>query len=976
MYRSVPEKANFTLRMIGIVLVLVAIRVWYLATIAHDEHVEMAERPRRRQVTLLPERGTISDRFGEPLALNKIRYNAAILYDEIREIPYVRWVKSGRKRAKTYPRKEYVTKLATLMGEELAIEPQFIEDMIYSRASLFPNTPFTIKEDISEESFYRLSALTKEFPGISVQIGSKRVYPNGKLGCDIIGYLGAINQNHYRRIGEEMSRLRDFLAARDDGLAPPLPKGFNSVADVVKRLQDLQEKAYTLNSQVGKGGVEGFFDEKLRGALGKSFFEVDMQGHILRELDGGFPSTNGEGLKLALSAELQDYAEKLLSFSEAAREENFESSGKGLNQVPSPWIKGGAIVAMIPQTGEVVALASYPRFDPNDFIGKNPAIGKWLESPTYFGDIWDGKRLLERELFSLTKNCYYKEEELLTWSAYLDRIFVKNSPIKEVIKSIETLEAAISLLRDPLEFFENKEEDALFHDLLALVVDEERFDEELMKEAALLSLDDYRALCQAKASLMSELKKQAQDHFHRLDFQKWREEHFTTYLKKKRIKEKKEKKVNKPYLDYLEAKERKLFRTFWVESKDHFLFSLIFHEPLPQNLTPYQSLLENYVSAYPAYLEKLRSGVSKELIHTMRSYAELNKPLRMRYRHLKNREPTFKDLATAFSPHHYGYLSSEAFNQATPQGSIFKVVTALEALRQHHKKNPTSLNPLTLIDDYQPHSKTPTGAILGFLTNGEKITRRYKGGTLPRSHPYVGQIDIKTAMERSSNIYFSLLTSDHMEHPLDIIRASKELGFGKRTGIDLPGEYRGLLPTDLRENRTGLYSLAIGQHSLVVTPLQTAIMFSAIANGGAVLKPQILCTPPYEERRLDIPKEVQKTIIDSLFLVVNGQKGSARPSRIRLLHEHPPFLRNYLKIRKSLVGKTSTAEINYRPTLDPAIPPIKAKHTWFGGISFKDETLEEPELVVIVYLKFSSSGKEAAPYASEIINKWRQITKK
>ena len=130
--------------------------------------------------------------------------------------------------------------------------------------------------------------------------------------------------------------------------------------------------------------------------------------------------------------------------------------------------------------------------------------------------------------------------------------------------------------------------------------------------------------------------------------------------------------------------------------------------------------------------------------------------------------------------------------------------------------------------------------VLGRFLDGQVIHRLYKGGLLPRSHPNIGKIDLIKAIERSSNIYFSLLVGDVIRDPEDLIDACKRFRCGKKRGIDLPGEIAGFLPNDLSYNRTGLYSFAIGQHSLAVTPLQSAVMMGAIANKGRLLKPRVV----------------------------------------------------------------------------------------------------------------------------------------
>ncbi|MEX0961401.1 MAG: penicillin-binding transpeptidase domain-containing protein [Simkaniaceae bacterium] len=954
---NVPEKASRVLQIIGIAFLLIGIRLWYLTVLSHDQHVELALRPQRRKVLDLPFRASIQDRHGNPLALNRNSYQASILYDQIREIPSVQWKRiSWNRKEKQFLRRAYVESLSKMLGEELSLDPQHVEDVIYSHASLFPNTPFILKGGISEKSYFRLKALEKHWPGIHMQCLSKRYYPMGKSGCDVIGYMGAIQSGQYHMIAKEQQLLKDFLSMREENRAPLLPKGYESVEAVVSRLNELEEKAYTLNAYVGKGGAEKSFDEKLRGRLGHHFYQVDMKGRILRSLEGGKTSKNGESLTLAISLPLQEHAEKLLSYSASIREKHFSSAGKDHNTIPSPWMKKGAIVALNPISGEILALASYPRFDPNDFIEKSPNVYKWLEAPSYLGEIWDGKRFLEREFYSFKKADYFLEKQLLTWECYLGFILAQNSPIKKALLEIDSLKEAILLQNERIELFETDIENALFYDLLHLLVDPNLFDETLLAEAESITPSLYRSLSQAKATLLLELKPFAREIFTENLFKKWREEHFKEYLKEKRKIEKAEKRVNRPYLDYLRSKEKELFKAYWEEHSLEFLHQLILRD------------LPGFSTQFPAYLESLRSLPSFKLIATMKGFEELQEPLDYRYRHLK--EKNQKALALAFAPHAFGYMTSETMSQATPQGSIFKLITAFEAMRQSGMTNP-----LTLIDDYRRGSGKSRSEILGYTLDGKAIKRRYKGGTLPRSRPGIGKVDLINALECSSNLYFSLLASDILKNPLDLIHASKEFGFGAKTGIELPGEYAGLLPRDIRDNRTGLYSFAIGQHSLVVTPLQTAMMLGALVNQGELLKPQIQKKPKEIVKKIEISPEISRALIKGMSLVVNGKSGSARQSRIRTLYEYPPFLCHYREIQKQLIGKTSTAEINYRPTLDPYIKPIKAKHIWFGGVSFEEDELTTPELVVIVYEEFGNYGKEAAPYAVEMVKKWREINR-
>ena len=377
------------------------------------------------------------------------------------------------------------------------------------------------------------------------------------------------------------------------------------------------------------------------------------------------------------------------------------------------------------------------------------------------------------------------------------------------------------------------------------------------------------------------------------------------------------------------------------------------------------------------------------------------------------------------------------FRQATPQGSVFKIVVAYQALLERYRnleeKNQqlTHINPLTLIDDLKWHAKANSNEqILGFTIDGQPICRVYKGGKLPRSHPRIGKIDVVGAIEQSSNIYFSILASEHIHNPLNLIQAATEFGFGHKTGIEIPGEIAGTLPDDVTHNRTGLYSFAIGQHSLVVTPLQTAVMMSAIANRGHVLKPtivqviagqeplrdyhdpftcdhylfkdnlslvgidfplfssaqtetarpQVWYSAPEIKQSLFLPDPIRDPLIEGMHRVIAGSRGTARPEIIRALNHNPAWKKDYQDLKNQIVGKTGTAEILYKHNIDVEGAAKIHNHIWFGGAAFEPgskEDLEEQDLVVVVYLRFSEAGgKEAAPLAVEIVKKRREIRAK
>lgn len=1116
----IPEKTNKVLNIIILGLLLIMIRVWYLAIIQHDEHLEKARRPKRRTVIEKVERATIRDRFNIPFALNKIQYNAAVCYADIRQIPTAKWeTNSEGKRVRVQVRSEYVKNLSEILAKELQMDPQKIEDTIHGQASLFPHTPFILKEDLSEQEYYRLKMLEKDWVGIRTEQGSKRHYPLGKVGADIIGYMGAISFNEYYAIAQELATLQSYLAKREAGEVAVLPKGFENPLEVRERMKALQEKAYTINDLIGKTGIEGAFDADLRGYAGKKIYEVNTKGNFLRELPGGREKVSGQRLLLSISSELQEYAERLLTQNEKIREARHPDKSANLSV---PWIKGGAIVALDPKTGEVLALASYPRMDPNDFIPsrtpdakaeKQAAIGKWLENEAYIGEIWDGKRPLERERYDEETEQYYNEILELSLEKYFESIFPPQSDILSSVQNLTTVGAVLSLQEtmgklldfsgqanmrvligalypddphrpskfpfsseekkevenrllqnvqevsllktkiDPvLEHVKHNDDKLLILDLCRMLADRELFSQEITDIAAPLSLSGYRLLNQSYSTIQSYLFTKAKSWFHKLDFQKWRSENFKEFMKAKRKEEQEKKQYAKPYTDYLDQIEKQRFKSFWGKNR-----LLLVHAFLNANKDiPVESPLFSYVSeilgleedqAIKKHKDRLITAISSlpeeqqlGFLQTMRSFEELKSPLYGRYRTLRNTKgiQMEKHLAAAFYPiSGYGYGRSQAFRQSTPQGSVFKIVVAYQALLERYQQlaalqeNLNDLNPLTLIEDLKWHPKPGSNdQILGTTLDGRPIKRMYKGGRLFLSRPNTGKIDVVGAIERSSNFYFPLLAVDHMQDPLNLVKTSREFGFGEKTGIELPGEIAGSLPDDVTHNRTGLYSFAIGQHSLVVTPLQTAVMFSTIANKGKVLKPKIVqviagreplreyrdpfsqalfpfkdhlasigihfplfsatqCegerpyvwyNAPEVKRCLPMFDVIRDPLIQGMHRVIVGTKGTARPNIIRALLGNPKWMRDYQELKDQLIGKTGTAEILYKQTIDSESLAKIQNHIWFSGVVFSEEdhqSWEDPELVVIVYLRFSlAGGKEAAPLAVEVAKKWREIVKR
>ncbi len=994
---AISLKIHRVLRIFLLCFLGIVLRVWHLGVVQREEKLLEAKKPQHRTILVRADRGTIYDRFHVPMALNRISYNAAVYYSQISEIPAVEW-KTGAdgKQAKIYTRKEYIRNLASLLAKTLQMDAERIEDLIHSKAALFPHVPFILKASLTEEEHYRLRMLEKDWPGVYAEISSVRSYPQGKVACNLIGTMGAISQKEYSAIAQELSELQ----AAAELLEP---------ADI-ERLAELKEKAYAINDLIGKTGIEAQFEEELRGFFGKKTFEVDQKGRFVRQI-AGKEEIPGKKITLSISSELQQFAESLLVKDERTRDGRsfgFDPSDKTRKSQKQPWIKGGAIAALDPTTGEVLALASYPRFDPNDFIfygnsifneGKTREVNRWLENDRFIGAVWDGIDLIQREV----PKAPYEESRELTWEFYLDLILPQDGSLRAFLSRVDDLKGAIQLQEDyeamlyftqanlpipadvqkRLDATQLSLQDKLFAvDLFRTVVYAPAFTDELIKKKGAMKLSEYRAQNQAFLRREAELKQKAQEHFHQTEFRSWKDLHQKQFLAEKRKKEKETKAYARPYIDYLDKKEKELFDLYWEEKK----WSLLATKEMPE-----------------------------EWIRTFRSFSQLKRPLLGKYKMLRNRkkQQTEKDLAAAFYPiGGFGFSRSFAFETTVPQGSIFKLVTAYEGLRQGKH--------LTIIDESSAQG-------VAYTANRALYPRFYKGGRLPRSAAQnIGKIDLAGALEQTSNPYFSILAGDYFEDPEDLARAARLFGFGEKTGIELPREKKGNVPDDLRTNRTGLYSTAIGQHTLLTTPLQTARMLAAIANGGKLLKPKLLKEskglkpdshplrpfaassylakeelnaigipfslftaseplPPLAaseqasteiNRMIPLDEKIRAELLEGMSRVVSGVKGSARPTGIKELLRNPLLMRDYLALQPQMVGKTGTAEIVCNLSMNPSSLPQMYKYTWFGAISFNDLQRKDPELVVVVFLRFADAGKEAAPLAAQVIQKWREIKKR
>jgi penicillin-binding protein 2 len=222
-------------------------------------------------------------------------------------------------KTKLTDRNRVVGRLATLLGVSDAELQRRIAD---KRAS--PYKPILLADDVPKDTLVYVREHEADFPGVSgVQI-TQRAYPQGTVAAHLLGYVGEIN-------GRE-------LASRK------------------------ATHGYRLGVSIGKSGVEQVYEEDLRGTPGIEKLEVDSRGRVLRSL-GSQPAVQGHDVKLSLDLDVQKLAEESLAQGLAAARGAWDPNAKKHFIAPA-----GAVVVNDPRNGQIVALASYPTFDPASFV--------------------------------------------------------------------------------------------------------------------------------------------------------------------------------------------------------------------------------------------------------------------------------------------------------------------------------------------------------------------------------------------------------------------------------------------------------------------------------------------------------------------------------------------------------------------------------------------------------------------------------
>lgn len=327
-------------------------RLFQLQIIESDKYKGISEKRRITTYSLEATRGSIFDRNGKILAVDRHTFDISVQYKSLlycyvtrtnNLIPRIAGLEAHKKTKKACSEchENYDIWLGRL-SQLLEIPETELLDIVVQAVKKVEKLKQNVEKRagkstrIKEETDYypivfdavwekviQIEIQQREYPGVRVTPKSKRIYPEQKLASHIIGYVSKLTE--------------DELKVYNDNWKNYTLLSSNTGSETTSLLYE----GYTENDYVGRTGVEFQYETELRGLKGKRFEEISCKKAQTEKTILERPPAAGNNLYLTLDSRIQRYAEKSL----------------GTNH--------GAVVVMDPWTGEMLAMASNPRFNPN-----------------------------------------------------------------------------------------------------------------------------------------------------------------------------------------------------------------------------------------------------------------------------------------------------------------------------------------------------------------------------------------------------------------------------------------------------------------------------------------------------------------------------------------------------------------------------------------------------------------------------------
>ena len=272
-----------------VLLAVLGARLYYLQVVRGDYFSERAENQRIRLIPIPAPRGAIFDRNGKILVDSRSTFNVVLSNEPIKGIDV-------NERVDEYAR-------------GLSLEPSYVRERLIAIKKQNDFETLVLKDNASMQDIAWVESHLLEFPELRVELQPQRFYPHGTYLAHILGYVGEISPKQLE--------MEEYVSK---GLRP---------GDII-----------------GKGGLEQYYDEFLRGRPGYRKVIVDSRGRVQSEVDKVEPQA-GQDLVTTIDLDLQMAAEQQLAATPTKR---------------------GTIISMDPNNGEMLVMASLPSFDPNIFV--------------------------------------------------------------------------------------------------------------------------------------------------------------------------------------------------------------------------------------------------------------------------------------------------------------------------------------------------------------------------------------------------------------------------------------------------------------------------------------------------------------------------------------------------------------------------------------------------------------------------------
>ncbi|GLR10081.1 penicillin-binding protein 2 [Mixta theicola] len=276
------------LAFVGILLLsgILVFNLYHLQILRFEDYSTRSNQNRIKLVPVAPSRGIIYDRNGTPLALNRTIYQAELVPEKVDNL------------------KQTLQDLRPVLD----LTDDDIENFEKERKRSRRFTSIALKTALNDVQVARFAVNQYRFPGVEVKGYQRRYYPYAQTLTHVVGYVSKINDRDVARLDKE-GKWPNYAATHD----------------------------------IGKLGIENYYEDVLHGKTGYEEVEVNNRGRVIRQLHEQSPQA-GRDIWLTIDLKLQQYIETLLVGSRAA------------------------VVVSDPRTGEILAMVSTPSYDPNLFV--------------------------------------------------------------------------------------------------------------------------------------------------------------------------------------------------------------------------------------------------------------------------------------------------------------------------------------------------------------------------------------------------------------------------------------------------------------------------------------------------------------------------------------------------------------------------------------------------------------------------------